>query len=89
MFDRGIISDDNAQLIEDANMKYISALDRSQIGSCGIDLSPFSTLTTADESPKPDGFKRYDDQLYFYDHGVIGNQRWIIGFIPTVFAEDR
>jgi transposase len=89
VFDRGIISDDNAQLIEDANMKYISALDRSQIASCGIDLSPFSTLTTEDVSPKPDGFKKYDDQLYFYDHGVIGNQRFIIGFNPTLFVEDR
>jgi len=89
VFDRGIISDDNAQLIEDANMKYISALDRSQIASCGIDLSPFSTLTTEDVSPKPDGFKIYDDQLYFYDHGVIGNQRFIIGFNPTLFVEDR
>jgi transposase len=89
VFDRGIISDDNAQLIEDANMKYISALDRNQIASCGIDLSPFAPLTTEDVLAKPDGFKKYDDQLYFYDHGVIGNQRFIIGFNPTFFVEDR
>ena len=31
VFDRGIISDDNANLIENAKMKYISALDRNQI----------------------------------------------------------
>ena len=89
VFDRGIISDDNAQLIEDANMKYISALDRNQIASCGIDLTPFKQLSAEDISPKPDGFKKYDDQLYFHDHGVIENKRFIIGFNPTLFTEDR
>jgi transposase len=89
VFDRGIISDDNAQLIEDANMKYISALDRNQIACCGIDLTAFKQLSAEDISPTPDGFKKYDDQLYFHDHGVIDNKRFIIGFNPTLFAEDR
>jgi len=89
VFDRGIISDDNAQLIKDAKMKYISALDRNQIAGCGIDLSPFKKISTDDVAPKPDGFKKYDDQLYFYDHGVIDDKRFIVGFNPTLFAEDR
>jgi transposase len=89
VFDGGIISDDNAQLIEDAKMKYISALDRNQIAGCGIDLSPFKKISTDDVSPKPDEFKKYDDQLYFYDHGVIDDKRFIVGFNPTLFAEDR
>jgi transposase len=89
VFDRGIISDDNAQLIEDAKMKYISALDRNQIAGCGIDLNPFKKISTEDVSPKPEGFKKYDDQLYFYDHGVIDNKRFIVGFNPTLFVEDR
>ncbi len=89
VFDRGIISDDNAQMIEDANMKYISALDRNQIPGCGVDLTPFKQISTDDVSPKPDGFKKYDDELYFYDHGVISDKRFIVGFNPTLFAEDR
>ena len=89
VFDRGIISDDNAQMIEDAKMKYISALDRNQIPGCGVDLTPFKQISTDDESPKPDGFKKYDDELYFHDHGVIGDKRFIVGFNPTLFAEDR
>ena len=44
VFDRGIISDDNAHLIEDAQMKYISALDRNQIPACGVSLEPFKEL---------------------------------------------
>jgi len=89
VFDRGIISDDNAQVIEDAQMKYISALDRNQIPGCGVDLAPFKEISIDDESPKPAGYKRYDDELYFNDHGIIGNKRFIIGFNPTLFAEDR
>jgi len=89
VFDRGIISDDNAQLIKDAKMKYISALDRNQIAGCGIDLSPFKKISTDDVAPKPEGFQKYDDQLYFYDHGVIEDKRFIVGFNPTLFVEDR
>jgi transposase len=89
VFDRGIISDDNAQMIEDAQMKYISALDRNQIPGCGVDLVPFKEISIDDESPKPAGYKKYDDELYFNDHGIIDNKRFIIGFNPTLFAEDR
>jgi len=89
VFDRGIISDDNAQLIKDAQMKYISALDRNQIAGCGIDLSPFKKISSDDLYPKPEDFKKYDDQLYFYDHGAIDDKRLIVGFNPSLFAEDR
>jgi len=89
VFDRGIISDDNAQMIEDANMKYISALDHNQIPGCGIDLAPFNEISTDNISPKPDGFIKYDDELYFYDHGVIGEKRFIVGFNPSLLSEDR
>lgn len=89
VFDRGIISDDNVQLIEDAKMKYISALDRNQIPSCGIDLTPFKQISADDIFPKPDGFNKYDDELYFHDHGIIGDKRFIVGFNPALFAEDR
>ncbi len=92
VFDRGIISDDNADLIEDAKMKYISALDRNQIPSSGVNLEPFKGLSvdkvTKDVSIPP-GFKRYDNELYFHDSGVISNKRFVVGFNPTLFKEDR
>lgn len=92
VFDRGIISDDNAALIEDAQMKYISALDRNQIPACGISLEPFKGLKIdkdTETAPMPPGFKKYDEQLYFDDVGVIGNKRYVLGFNPTFFKEDR
>jgi transposase len=92
VFDRGIISDDNADLIEDAKMKYISALDRNQIPSSGVNLEPFKGLSE-DKITKavsiPAEFKKYDDELYFHDSGVIENKRFIVGFNPTLFKEDR
>lgn len=92
VFDRGIISDENAALIEDAQMKYISALDRNQIPSCGVSVEPFKGLEVdkIDESvPLPPGFKKYDDQLYFDDAGLIGDKRYVLSFNPVLFKEDR
>jgi hypothetical protein len=73
-------------------MKYISTLDRNQIPACGVSLEPFKGLKvdqTTGEVPQPDGFKPYDEQLYFQDAGVIGNRRTVLGFNPILFVEDR
>jgi len=92
VFDRGIISEENGELIENADMKYISALDRPQISSCGISLKPFKGLlidkATQTVVP-PEGLKKYDEDMYFHDSGVIGNKRFIEGFNPALFVEDR
>lgn len=92
VFARGIISDENAALIEEAEMKYISALDRNQIPSCGVSLKPFEGLALDKISSGisiPEGFQKYDDELYFQASGRIGNKRLITGFNPTLFIEDR
>lgn len=92
VFDRGIISDENGTLIEDAHMKYISALDRDQIPSCGVSLESFKGLEidkTDGCVPLPSSFKKYDDQLYFTDSGVIGGKRYVLCFNPLLFEDDR
>ncbi len=92
VFDRGILSDENGILIEDARLKYISALDRNQIPTCGVSLKPFEGLSIDKKTqrvPMPEGFKKYDDELYFYDRGVMDNKRYLVGFNPTLFVEDR
>jgi Transposase len=56
VFDRGIISEDNATLIEGADMKFISALDRNQIPVCGVNLEPLEGLKvdkTSETTPFP------------------------------------
>jgi transposase len=45
VFDRGMVSDDNLALIEEAKIKYISAMDKNQIEKItGIDFNQFSGL---------------------------------------------
>ncbi len=92
VFDRGIISADNADAIADAGMKYVSALKRHQIPSSGIVLDAFSDLFIDAESGNvstPEGFIKYDDALYYKDIGVIDKKRYIGGFNPVLFKEDR
>ena len=92
VFDRGIISDENADLVEKAHMKFISALDRNQIPTCGVNLAPFRGIAineTDGSVAPPAGFKKYDDQLFFQDAGVIGARRYILAFNPGLFEEDR
>ena len=85
VFDRGIISEDNASLIDSAQMKYISALDRNQIPGCGFNLQVFENI--CDDPPV--NFHKYDDDLYFSDAGVLDGQRLVVGFNPVLFREDR
>lgn len=45
VFDRGMVSDENLALLEKAGIKYITAMDRSQLeGITGIDFNEFSNL---------------------------------------------
>lgn len=92
VFDRGILSGENADVITEAKMKYISALDRNQISSCGICLDAFSELASNKKTgklPKPDGFSVYDENLSYKDEGVIDKKRYVVGFNPILCREDR
>ncbi len=92
VFDRGILSGKNADLVTEAKMKYISALDRNQILTSGVRLDVFTDLsveTKTGKVSKPDGFCIYDEDLSYHDDGVIDNTRYIVGFNPSVFREDR
>jgi transposase len=39
--------------------------------------------------PRPPGFEKYDEMLYFKDAGIIEGKRYVLGFNPGLFAEDR
>jgi len=92
VFDRGIVSDDNLQYISKKGLKYISALDKDQISSIEkIDLSIFTdiSLDNFKERLTEQEFACYDESLYFRDLGVIGKQRYILGFNPVLFSDER
>jgi len=92
VFDRGIVSDDNLDYISKKNLKYISALDKNQIpGIAGIDLSVFAGISLSNFKARLSrrGYACYDESLYFKDLGIIGNQRYVLGFNPVLFEDER
>jgi transposase len=92
VFDRGIVSDDNLTYIDDKKLKYISALDKDQIPKiASIDLSVFNGITVDNfESHLVDHkFKKYDDSLLYKDLGNIDDRRYVLGFNPVLFQEER
>ena len=92
VFDRGIVSDDNLTAIREAGLKYLSALDKDQIATIpGIDLSVCRNISSENfkESLLQHGFVKYDDALYAKDLGLIGPHRYILGFNPSLWHEER
>ena len=93
VFDRGLVSDKNLDLIEDKNLKYITALDRDQIQNVpNIDLQVFKDLDSDNALeliPQLPEFSQFDSSLYCRDLGVEGKRRYIMGINPERFIQDR
>jgi len=69
VFDRGIVSDKNMELVDKKSLKYISALDKDQIPKiAGEELKAFSFLSPeniATEIKVLPGFREFDEHFYF------------------------
>ena len=93
VFDRGLVSDGNLDLIEDKNLKYITALDRDQIPNiANIDLQVFKDLDSdnaLERIPRLAGFSQFDSSLYYHDLGTEGKRRYVMGINPERFIQDR
>lgn len=93
VFDRGLVSDENLDLIEDKNLKYITALDRDQIPNiANIDLQVFKDLDSdnaLEHIPRLVGFTQFDASLYYHDFGMERKRRYVMGINPERFIQDR
>ena len=93
VFDRGLVSDENLDLIEDKKLKYITALDSDQIPHiANIDLEVFKDLDSdnaLEHIPQLAGFTKFDSSLYYRDLGVEGKRRYVVGINPERFIQDR
>jgi transposase len=92
VFDRGIVSQKNLDYICDKKLKFITALDKDQIPNIeSINFSLFTKITFDNykEHLSENGFKQYDDSLFFKDFGKVKNRRYVIGFNPVLFKEER
>jgi len=93
VFDRGLVSEGNLNLIDDKKLKYITALDTDQIPNVPvIDIQVFKDLhsdTALELIPLLPGFKKFDPSLYYRDLGVEGKRRYVVGINPERFIQDR
>lgn len=93
VFDRGMVSDDNLELLEEAGINYISAMDRNQIeGLTGLDFKKFSDLSAElidGQAAKLPGFTRFKPNLYYCEVKVEGPRRYLLCFNPQLFKDQR
>ena len=101
VFDQGIVSEGNLKYLEENKQKYITAKNKNQIPKVShINLNWFKefTLANVDSEVKKlesNGFKKYDDDLYYRDMGDANvkdnaySRRYIVGFNPTLFKDER
>jgi transposase len=93
VFDRGMVSDDNLALLETSLIKYISAMDKSQLESItGLDFKVFSHLdpdgTEMHETDLPD-FAKLNNETFYREVKVVGKRRYILCFNPQLFKDQR
>lgn len=93
VFDRGLVSEEHLDLIEEKHLKYITALDRDQIPYVPhMDLGIFKDLDSGNAPeliPQLPGFAKFDSSLYYRDLGVTGKRRHLVGMNPERFLQDR
>ena len=93
VFDRGMVSESNLEQLQQAGIKYISAMDRNQLEKLtGLDFTIFSHLSPEriDEQAKSlEGFTKLDDITYYQEIPVKDNRRYLLCFNPVMFTEQR
>ena len=90
VFDRGIVSDENLEDINEQGFKYVSALDKDQIPGIGaIDWDAISGVTWDNFKERLHKWDCYDESLYFRDLGLYEGRRYILGFNPVLCREER
>lgn len=93
VFDRGMVSDENLAALEEQSIKYISAMDKSQLeGITCVDFAQFSHLDPAQVSEQVRtlaGFKKLNESTYYQAFPVVGKRRYILCFNPQLFKDQR
>ena len=88
-----MVSDKNLTLLEDEQIKYISAMDKNQIeGITGLDFTKFSHLYTKhvqEQAQDLPGFTKINGNTYYSEIKVEGKRRYILCFNPQLFKDQR
>lgn len=94
-FDRGFVSDDNLNIIESENIKYITAMDKSQIEKYVGDTCDFMAFSRVAQEDlcgflqaKTD-FELTDSQTWCKEIGEHNNRRYVLCFNPQLCKDQR
>jgi transposase len=92
VFDRGMVSDDNLTLLENEQIKYISAMDKNQLEdlSTGIDFTSLASSSKEDVERKlrnTNQFTKYDTTYYHEIQANDETRRYILCFNPQLFED--
>lgn len=94
VFDRGMVSEDNLTLLEEAKIKYISAMDKNQLeGIAKVDFMPFAKMTPENVeneiSEHGDFIKFGSVNTYCKEIAVEKTRRHILCFNSQLFKDQR
>jgi transposase len=93
VFDRGMVSDDNLELIENKKIKYVSAMDKSQLeGITKLDFNKFLHLDQKNIDKQVSSlpnFSKLDDNTFYQEIKLEGKRRYILCFNPQLFKDQR
>ncbi len=93
VFDRGMVSDDNLNLLERNEIKYISAMDKNQIENITeIDFKSFLSLEPEkidEPAEKLSGFEKINKNTFCREIKVERKRRYILCFNPQLFKDQQ
>ena len=89
VFDRGMVSQDNIDYIEEKGYRFISAIDRNEIRtSTPVDIEQFRGANPSTTLQDMTDFIEYDDDLWYREYET-SEYRHIIGFSVQKLMDER
>lgn len=93
VFDRGLVSKKNLEMLAEKKLKYISALDSPQIPKVpGIKLLSFARLREKEAEKQLKSWERFtsfDDDTFFQDLGATDGKRNVLSINTKLLREKR
>ena len=90
IFDRGMVSQDNLDFLDEKELDFVTALDKDQIKT--LELFDFSLFKEFDPDQEIEnqltGFQKYDEDMYYQEKQRDGI-RYILGFNQAMHQDQK
>jgi transposase len=92
VFDRGMVSDENLEHLEEKKYIYITAMDKNQIPKLkNVRVERFEVLNSENLIEKIGKMTliKYDDQTYYENLGIVNDRRYVLIFNPDMYIDEN